>query len=266
MEVIEVVVPKVPKTTVDILFIVDNTKTMRPIWKNITTRLNDSGGKFFLDYLNELDWKIAFLSSAPSPQSEFSFMSLEHNDVILTNKKFISKGNDDVEKIFLDTLTYTDTCVFPPFCGHRVERPLRVLHDFFDGGNSGGFLREQADLEVIIITDTKENKYKLGSNKIAIIPDNVLNKFNTMKEAKQNFDEKKLTVHAATVLNHDCKDIMESGIFRDADFAPSIVSLVTKTNGLSISVCSSNYNSIARAIKSRKVGTHLVSSASNANR
>ena len=231
---VELFIPKM----VDILFVVDNTHSMRYILRSIYNKMIG-----FTFPLQPYDWRAGFISAdVKNRKVKQELMPLEYNGRKLIDRKYITKDTENSNQILLDTLTRApgDGCALAPYCGSRRERPLGALSKFLrSSGKEEGFLREGASLAVVILTDNRENKYNGQTASFAEVFDSL----------EQYYPGKNLKVYGLTVKDRSCQlEIRKSnGPVYEGNFADSIEQFSEQSGG-SFSLCASSYTHVAEKI------------------
>ena len=220
--------------SVDILFVLDVSKSMRKILQNIQEKMQD-----FLPAVASLDWRIGFLK-ADIRQNRLA--DLELNGEIIQNMNFITQNTRDYERIFFESIAYNQRriCVGAPGCGSRKERPLGALEQYLKN-SSDDFLRgEDTALKVVIIADNDENKFNRRWQRAT--SEHVLRAF------RSRFgNNKSIKGYSLTVMDEDCRKSLRSS---EGHYAPIINEFVDRTTGPEgqFSICLPSYGALGSAI------------------
>ena len=243
---------------VDILFVVDGSFSTREILRSMPERIDG-----FIPALDaSLNWRIGFISADVKRGKDKKLSSMEIDGAIVLERKYITKGTHSKERIFIDTLTRNQNrkrCSFPPQCGSSKETPLLALTEYILAPSRSvetgtRFIRDEAHLAIVILTDNKENKKK-GRVTTA---DEVLGSI------EQEFgSDKEFSVHTLTVLNDACRDqLKQDHFFVEGTRAGEILLLAKETGGENLSLCSYDYASpLAESIETSVLGSEVDCSA-----
>ena len=241
--------------SLDLLFISNNTKSMKDILISISKKWDHSIEYFnteegigekqpsFLDILDSsVDWQAAFMSAEVLGGEERLF-SLEYEGFLL-DQKILTNRLENYSQVFLDTLTRNveNPCEFPPGCSQKKARPLGAFEQFLGSESARAFMRDTADLAVLILTDDGEKKGRDGFT----LPEDIVSLFESLHGR-----EKRLYVYAVTVLEDRCSEGLRSNPFalRRSRSAPLVQRLVQMTGGQSFDICQESYVPIAEAIQ-----------------
>ncbi len=229
------------KEKIDLLMVLDNSYSMRSILKS-----NDLKFAHFLDKLKPFDWRVAFLDSQPTRRGKKKLlMPLEMDGALVLNRRYITKQTRSKNRLFIDTITKSNKqspCRFSPGCGTSQERVLKSLSQYLlfskmpDTGSR--FMRPDADLVVLIITDSHENR---------TIRERQTTAQSFLQTFGNHFEGKNLTVHSFTVLSSKCQRQIRKHA-GEGYFAPEVTLLTKKTDGSSFSICSDDYSVVADTI------------------
>ena len=233
--VLEEVSEPVRDKKADIVFILDNSKSMR----NLLQEMDQKFESFLSSLGEDLDWQIGFIDSDVNDQILFN---LEYENQIL-NQKILTKDIDSFEDIFIDTLTRNevDPCDFPPYCGSFRERPLRALKQFLESDEMLDFSREESILIAIIITDNYETPQR---NQNLIHPSEILN-----SEPINNIEE--IIVYSISVVYEQCAQQIRSEqplFLKEGRKAVLASELSDQTRGIVLDLCADSYGELAKEI------------------
>lgn len=243
---------------VDILFVVDGSFSTREILRSMPEKIDG-----FIPALSDsFNWRVGFISADVKRGKDKKLSSMEVDGAIVLERKYITKWTRSKERIFIDTLTRNKNrrrCSFPPECGSLKETPLLALTEYLLSPTRSvetgtRFIRNEAHLAVVILTDNKENKKK-GRVTTA---DEVLGSI------EQEFgSDKEFSVHTLTVLNDACRgQLKQDHFFVEGTRAGEILLLAEETGGENLSLCSHDYaNPLAEAIEKSVLGSEVDCSA-----
>ena len=221
---------------VDMLFVVDGSFSMKEVLRSIPERMDG-----FIPALDSLDWRAGFISAHVKKNKDMELSSMEIDGAVVLERKYITRGTVSKERIFIDSLTRNSTrrrCAFPPACGGFKETPLLALNKYItsplrSAANGTRFIRDEAHLAVVILTDNKENK-KQGQRTTA---DEVINTL------QQEFGlDKEFSVHVLAVTDDACRgQLKEEHFFAEGRRSAEMLLLSRETGGSYLSLCSYDY-------------------------
>ena len=247
-------------SSIDLLFIINNKRSMRDILSAISQKWDPSIGESldfdteesaaekqpsFLDILDaEVDWQAAFMSAEVlGDENQEWLFSLEYEGFLL-DEKILTNQVENYSQVFLDTLTRNveNPCERPPGCSRRKARPLGAFEQFLGSESARAFMRGTADLAVVVLTNSSEKKGRRGFT----LPEDIVSLFESLHGR-----EKRLYVYAVTVLEDQCFEDMRSNplALRRNHSAPLVQRLVQMTGGQSFDICQESYVPIAEAIQ-----------------
>ena len=239
---------------VDVLFVVDGSFSTREILRSIPERMDG-----FIPALDvSLDWRVGFISAHVKSNEDKELSSMELDGAVVLERKYLTKGTVSKERIFIDTLTRNEgrkRCAFPPYCRGFKETPLLALNEYITSPTRSvetgtRFIREDAHLAVVLVTDNKENK-KQGKR---VTADEVLDTI------QQEFgSDKKFSVHTLTALDEACRgQLKQDHFFAEGNRAGEMLLLARTTGGASLSLCSYDYAApLASAIQTSVLGEEV---------
>ena len=241
----EIVVRDIKPPQIDVLFVLDTSYSMHGILKSMPQKM-----KNFSSELKKADVRVAFIDAVYQKGAK-TLANLEFDGALVVERKYITKQTKFFDQIFIDTLTRnknSKSCAFPPGCGGRKERPLLSLASYLSSPEKSSygakFLRSEAGLAVVIVTDNKENNYRFRHSFSAAQVMDVVN--------SELPEDKDVSVHALTVLNQECKSqLMDEHFLSERRYAPEITLLTQQTEGSSWSLCMGDYSPVASEIVSR---------------
>ena len=237
---------------VDILIVADGTFSTKHILRDIPEKMDG-----FIPALDTfLDWRVAFIGADVKRGKDKKLSSMEIDGAIVLERKYITKRTHSKERIFIDTLTRNKNrrrCAFPPQCGSLKETPLLALTEYVLSPSRSvetgtRFIRDEAHLAIVILTDNKENKKK----------GHVTTADEVLGSIEQEFgSDKEVSVHTLTVLNEDCRDqLKQDHFFVEGTRAGEILLLATETGGENLSLCADDYATpLAESIEKSVLGS-----------
>lgn len=249
---------------VDLLFIINTSKSNRKyIEKSV---LQQKLGDLIPSLNNEgIDWRI-FTTCGDTDEDNPIYNGKLHEiendgDVIpfyyLENHTLDSYNASDPEdftsKRFIDTISHDTSqrayCNFPPFCSHteKENRPLKALSGFIDNNRRFQYLREGADLVVIIISNRDEQPSQTKPKK-SQHPSEVFDQF------KSSFPDKSLFA-IDFVINPIDKSCQKADKKSEGSELISLLPLITK--GSNNSICSDHYSQIIIDLIREKQGKEV---------
>ena len=266
------------ETTVDIIFILDVSSSMKDNLKKLGSSMLD-----LLTHIQDFNWQMAFTTADHGDhiksngrigeqrwedyngdQPHFGqFMQLEYRNRLL-NDKVLNKHNNFYETVFYDTLTINDEnpCSFSPFCQKDHEQPLRALKAAIERPENSDFFRPNSDLIAIIITNEDERVEDPGNA-------------TTAKEVVQAFQsqfagEKNLYGFGILIEDQDRKCYRTQKRGHSAEYGKRVAELAHETYGANIDICSSDYGkaleSVSQVIRDRVLdNVYLTTAFPNAN-
>ena len=237
-------VSKISKATnkLDILMVIDNSASMNSLLKSNNIRFDG-----FIDNFKKLNWRIAFLDSDPEKNGNKKLMELELDGSMVLSRRYITKHTRKNQQIFIDTITRNNKppCLFSPGCGSPVERTMTSLSQYLafseEPETGSHFLRDDASLAVVIMTDNKENESQ----------DQLTTANLFLHDLDESFKDKGFTVYSITALSSECQQQLRrrgEPSSLEANFAPEITSLASQTDGANISLCSPSYSIVGNSI------------------
>jgi len=239
IEAIEILEPELLSKKADLLFIIDNSRSMNRVLENLEQRF-----EFFLSSLDEdIDWRIGFIDSDVDEQLLFN---LEYRGRIL-NQKILTQDTNQFNQIFLDTLVRNEErpCDYPPYCGSFREQPLKAFQQFLESNEIQDFSRKDALFVAIIITDNDETPERDHS---FVDSNSILNSLESSP-----LETKKIVTYSLSVLYEQCARQIRSNqiiFFKEGRFAVLADELSYQTGGSTFDLCSDSYEDLAVQINS----------------
>lgn len=250
-------------TAVDVLFVLDVSKSMRGNLNKVGRNLSS-----LLSHISQMNWQIGFTTA-------------DHGDHVFLNQSFssarwdkyfgvdpyfgrlmnlelkgkpldfyiLNNNTENYEQIFIDTLTTNEgpqMCNLAPYCQGDHEQPLRVLQSSMLRPENQFFFREDSDLVSIIITNEDERTED---------PDMAT----TAREVKdtfyQKFQNKDLYSFNILVKSEDQECLKKQSKNTQASYGARIAELAYITGGKNLSICKDDYElalqEISQLIKGR---------------
>lgn len=246
----------------DVLFVVDTSESMH---KNLVVFKEKFLG--FLNYLAQLDWKIAITNADHGETGFFLFnlgalkgkaMKLENDGKVL-NLRYLHPNIPNYNNIFLDSISrhslgaYKKSggengpenvgyCELPPGCQSLQEQPLKSLKAAL--GKNKDFFRKEADLIAIVISNSEE---RANDQEAATQPIEVIEEFRAVHGLKKRFK-----VYGVIITEDDQQCLNQNKIqqffFPEGAFSEKIDHLSEITGGEVFSICSSDYQALGQSI------------------
>ena len=241
---------------VDIVFVVDTSYYMIHHLEQVH---HSFAG--FLNELSPFSWQMAF-TNADYDSSGFDYyrrdlfegrwINLELEGQVLTDR-VLHSNSDQKEKIFIDTLKRykvgdvsalsdqnINPCDLPPYCQGQISNPLHSL--IMSVAINQYHFRKDADFVGIIFSNGDESTL-VGIDFVQRL-NRVLHK-NTEKQ-------KNIKIFSISIVPDDWNCLQSNQNMSDnlgqPVYADSIFEIVRDTKGRMISICSSNFSSLAKAI------------------
>ena len=228
-----------PKSKVDLLFVVDNSKSMHEEQKGIASRITSLFSK-----INGLDWRLGIITTDPyernpmtrkyNPLADGALLRFPHGEYHLK----VSDGTEKARRLFAAT-------IYRPEQGNGHERGIRNtyrsverslnpandvdqrLHDFF---------RSDASLIVIVISDENETLLDGGGN--PLLDQEKSNGANLDRFIQSSWPGKNFQFNSIIVRpepnNDHCGD-------QDTSIGEAYAHLSQDTGGMVESICASDY-------------------------
>ena len=215
----------------------------------------------FLNELSPVSWQMAF-TNADYDSSGFEYyrrdlfegrwINLELEGQVLTDRVLYS-NSDQKEKIFIDTLKRYNTgdvatlsdqninpCDLPPYCQGQISNPLHSL--IMSVAINQHHFRKDADFVGIIFSNEDEST-PVGAD--------FLQRLNRVLH-KDTEKQKNIKIFSISIVPDDRNCLQSnqnmSDSFGQPVYADSIFEIVKATKGRMISICSSNFSPLAKAI------------------
>ena len=245
----------------DILFVVDTSESMHEHLLSFKEKFMG-----FLRHFFNFNWKLAITNADHGEHGFFLFnlstlkgkvMRLERDGSVM-NLYYLDRTVEHYSQIFLDSISRhklheyqkhgrdgledVDYCELPPYCQGGNEQPLRSLKAALVKNQD--FFRKNADLVVVLISNSKEraSDYASGTQ-----PEEVIEEFKSLYG-----EEKRFEVYGIIIPKDDeeCLAQNNAGQFLvpEGDFSEKIARLSAVTGGETFSICSDNYEQLARSI------------------
>ena len=213
------------KKPVDILFITDNSRSMRREQSKMSQKFNS-----FIQDMSRIDWQIGITTTDVSNrglQGELSYFDG-------TDLKVITTQTPDAEELFRQTVQREEV-------GASTEQPLAAAIAAMEKRNNEnqGFFRDNADLAIIVLSDEDESS-RWGRD--ATTPRNVLSTF------KNIWPHKSLKFYGIIVEPKDRSCLSEQSRDSSAAVGESVSDLAHLTGGLTASICLESYGDSLKSI------------------
>ncbi len=203
-----------PNPTVDILWVVDNSGSM----VDERAKLGEKFDQFMSALLeSEADYHIGVVSTDADDPA--------HSGNLQGDPKYISNGTSNAKEAFIQNVDLPET-------DNRWEKGLDAMRlafsaDLLSGRNSG-FLREEAALFVIVVSD--EDDSSIGTTRYYA---------RWLDHLKGKGDENLVSL-SAIVGTEGCEDV--------TSFGDRYIEVQELTNGLFYSICTEDYGPIVQAL------------------
>lgn len=214
---------------VDILVVIDNSGSMRYEQASMANRFDS-----FIDQLQSLDWRVAITTT------DMQYPSRDGADGKLlgfgNNRVFLSKddGVQSAKTMFGQTIQRSENGSGNEQGIHATYKALeRALNP---SDNNSKFLRSQAGLAVIVVTDADETPSGGKNNKG---PKNYGDNLRNFVAA--TFPSKAFKFHSIIVKPDDTACLKYAGS-NNEDYGKEYFNLSTNTNGIVGSVCETDYS------------------------
>lgn len=229
--------------TLDVLVVVDNSVSMEFEQSNMATRFSS-----FLDQLQGLNWRVGVTTTHVLDTRDD--MGIQNVNGVAdgqllpmgaanSNRFFISSSDNlmEAQQLFSSTVQRSES-------GSAREQGIRATYRFLErsliaGSANSSFLRSNAALSVIVVTDANESPYSNVS--LRNNPANLLSYISTQ------FPSKAFSFHSIIVRNDDinCLRFPNSG---NESYGMQYQSLSLGTGGIVGSVCEADYGAQLRQI------------------
>lgn len=216
----------IQQRSVDVLFVTDNSSSMEEDQTKLSQRFQS-----FIHDLSAVDWQIGITTTDVGSWG----LDGELSEFDGTSQKVINKNTPNAEALFKSTIQREES-------GSNTEEPLAAVISAMDKRNNenSDFFRDHADLAVVVLSDEDENSD--GGPDGTTQAQDVINKFKSIwGESKQ------IRVYGIIIEPGDQACLNEQGNWM-GHYGNVISSLVSATNGLTGSICDSDYSSTLRSI------------------
>jgi hypothetical protein len=226
---------------VDILFISDNSSSMEVEQEKLGRRFSS-----FIRSLFGVQWQIGITTTDLSMGIHSTNGNLLRltgaNNGTWTPPRILVPSMSNQERIFADTVQRPETagCAGGSDCPSTNEEPLGAMLQLFAKRNraeNSGFIRNNADMAVVIISD--EDEMSQGGRR-ATKPVDVINEFNRLWPTN-----KKLAVYGIVVPPGDEACLTEQRrTGPEAFYGRSVAELAQLTGGAVGSICETDYSNM----------------------
>lgn len=224
---------------VDILFVIDNSASMRDEQLKLGERLSS-----FVENLSDVDWQIGITTTDTSDGP----FGLKGSLVQLhgTSGYILTKHTPNYEQVFANTVVRPEGVNCGSNCPSIVERPLEAATLAMAKGRDSGFIRPGAELAIVILSDADEG----GDGSGTITTPQFL-----LGTAASLFNqEKRVTGYGIIVEPGDVDCLNQQRQFSPNSFYGYNAALLAQlTGGMTGNICNSNYS---QALK--KIGEHVL--------
>ena len=226
---------------VDILIVVDNSASMYDEQAKIGSRFGD-----FIGDLNNTDWQISFINTDMTTATGESGWGGRFYNLQGASGNVLTANTPDAQGVFLNTIdrsaeeaNCSDSNSATP-CATTDEEPLRAIKSAVSLNRS--FFRSDASLAIVVLTD--EDELSLGEAD-ATTAESVVNHIKSELGNYKNFSSYGMIVQPGDTSCYD--DQTWSG----GEYGDYIQNLADLTNGLTSSICSTDYSSALRDISGK---------------
>lgn len=229
---------------VDILFVIDNSASMRDEQLKLGDRLSS-----FVGSLKNVNWQIG-ITTTDTSDSEFG---LKGSLVQLhgLNQYILTEDTPNYEEVFANTVVRPEGVNCGSNCPSLVERPLEAATLALAKGVVSGFLRPGAELAIVILSDADEGGDGTG---LITTPQFLLG------TAASLFNQQKRITGYGIVVEPGDEDCLN----QQREFTPhsyygyNAALLAQLTDGVIGNICDSNYS---QSLK--KIGQHVLNLVSS---
>lgn len=246
-----------PKPRVDVLFVIDNSKSMAEEQQKLAPRLSS-----FVESIGDIDWQIGITTTDVDGGTKYEtdgrlvpFVGIPGggpSPYILTNR------TPNYSKVFLETVTAYGT---PPDCEESAgtcpsgdEQPLRAMQLAVGerAGANSGFFRNGADFATIVLSD--EDEMSDGSS--VYNPTKPSDVLATVRSAFSN--EKTFSAYGIIVEPGDSACFSKQSS-NTASYGTFVDELANLTGGSTGSICANDYGPALKNIgkRVRKLATSI---------
>ena len=229
-----------PNPKIDIIFIVDNSSSMRPMQKKLSKKLNS-----FLTHLKNMDWRIGILTTDMGKEKKGMGGKYKEGQGRFFNfsngKKFIDHQTFNYNKLFLNSIQMVGKG------GSNIrdrEYPITSLLTAMQKreGENSGFFRPESYIVTVILANEDESS---GAPHSGSDPSELLTFF---KENMSN-QHKGLRVYGIIIIPKDKRCFKKQNrLLNYGRYGYKVADLVQQTGGKNISICETNYASGLRKI------------------
>lgn len=217
------------KPQVDVLFVIDNSASMRDEQLKLGDKLSS-----FLGSLKDVDWQIGITTTDTSD----SIYGIKGSLLQLTGRTdyILTKNTPNYAQVFASTVVRPEGVNCGNNCPSKVERPLEAVVMAMAKANTENknFFRKGAELAVVVLSDADEGGNGLGS---IMTPQTVLSAAYSMLG-----EEKRLTGFAIVIEPGDKACLDEQLKFSSYSvYGFNAALLAALTGGVTGSICETNF-------------------------
>ena len=216
---------------VDVLLVVDNSGSMQPYQANLSTNFSD----FLSFFTGYVDYRIGVITTTLEPLEPYGPCTQADIDAVpsggeLVGGTWISDEDADGEDVFSE-LVQVGTCGAGYEMGLETAA-LALTPPLSDaGGANEGFLRSDAYLSIIFVSDEEDSS-----------PLTTAGYINTFRSIKGNRSRDIFNASALVVNDED--DCSEAQLNAGATKSDRYVDVANQTNGVVGSICSGDFSTI----------------------
>lgn len=224
---------------VDVLFVIDNSASMRDEQLKLGDRLSA-----FVDHLSDVDWQVGITTTDTSDGP----FGLKGSLVQLhgLNQYILTKNTPNYKEVFANTVVRPEGVNCGSNCPSIVERPLEAAMLALAKGEASGFIRPGAELAIVILSDADEGGDGSG--------DITTPQFLLGTAASVFNQEKRITGYGIIVEPGDADCLNQQRQFSPNSFyGYNAAMLAHLTGGVTGNICDNNYS---HSLK--KIGEHVL--------
>jgi hypothetical protein len=221
---------------VDILVVMDNSRSMKYEQSSISKRFSS-----FIDQLTNIDWQLAISTTDVSGTGQMKdgrFLKFKNSDQYFLNSR---QDPDFTREAFSETIQVGS---FGSGEEQGIKSTFRALERSLDArGENSSFIRDQAGLAIILVTDADET---LAPNQSPTYRNDPIQ---LLAFIERNWPRKKVKFHSIIVKPGDENCLKDTtGRNENEDYGKTYFSISQMTDGIVGSVCEEDYGSQLSAI------------------